>query len=167
MLVQLLARLRFVERGLAAILLGVIVFFVVIASVGRYFGVPLIWAIEAVQALFVWLSVLAADMTLQRSGHFSVDMFASLLPRPARRALELFNFLLVLTLLAILAYFGTKLTIVTSGRPMPIIGVTQAAATAALPIGFVLMFITTVEQALALLRGRSVERDAVGPREVM
>lgn len=161
-----LVALRAVERALASGLLAVIVALVVMASAGRYFGSPVIWAIEVTQALFVWLCVLAADLTLQRAGHFSVDIFASLLPPRARKALDIFNILLGGALLAVLAWFGFVFASFTSTRPLPMTGITSGVATVALAVGFVLMLVTLAEQLIDRLRGRTVS-DADEPREVM
>jgi TRAP-type transport system small permease protein len=167
MIVSALAALRGVERVLASALLVATVALVVLASGTRYMGAPVIWAIEVIQALFVWLCVLAADMTLQRAGHFSVDMIANLLPPRARRMLDVFNTLLAAALLASLAWYGFLFTYITSGRPLPMTGVTSAFATAALPVGFVLMLITLAEQLAARLKGQPPAAASDEAREVM
>jgi TRAP-type transport system small permease protein len=167
MLQRLLAGLRTIERVLAASFLAIIVVLVSVSSIARYYGYPVIWALEATQGMFVWLCVFAADLTLQRSGHFSVDMLANMLPPKARRVLDMVNLLLIVALLSVLIYFGTRLTVVTSGRPMPILGISQAAASAALPAGFALMLITIFEKINALMRGESIGRAADSSREVM
>lgn len=162
-----LAGVRAAERGLAALLLAALVVLVIAGSGLRYVGVPVIWSVELAQALFIWLCVFAADITLQRAGHFSIDMLANTLPPAARTGLDVFNFVLVALLLATLLYYGTRFTMVTAGRPMPIVGISQAFETAALPVGFALMLITTLEHLVARLRGRPVARGSDDPREVM
>ena len=163
----LLAPVRAAERGLAGLLLAALVVLVIVGSALRYVGFPVIWSVELAQALFIWLCVFAADITLQRAGHFSIDMLANTLPPAARTVLDVFNFLLVAALLATLLYYGTRFAMVTSGRPMPIVGVSQAFETAALPVGFLLMLITTVEQLIARIQGRPVAERGDDPREVM
>jgi TRAP-type transport system small permease protein len=165
MVTSALRALRLVEEILAAALLAAVVTLVVVSSSGRYFGTPVIWAIEVIQALFVWLCVLASDLTLQRLGHFSIDGLANLLPPRARQVLDVFNTLLVAALLAVLVYYGFQFTVLTSGRPLPMIGISSAAATSALPVGFLLMFITLAEQLAARLKGQRLAPEA--PREVM
>ncbi|MBL8805338.1 MAG: TRAP transporter small permease [Rhodospirillales bacterium] len=160
MLANLLERYRALEMALAAALLSAIVTLVVVASVARYYGYPVIWALELTQAGFVWLCVLSSDLTLRRAGHFSIDMLAKLLPARARLVLELANLAIVATLLAVLVYFGWEFSARTSGRPLPITGITSAFVTAALPVGFALMLVTLGELALARLRGQPV-----GPAE--
>jgi TRAP-type C4-dicarboxylate transport system permease small subunit len=156
-----------VERALASVLLVAIVALVSLSSGFRYAGAPLIWADEVIQALFPWLCALAADLTLQRSGHFSVDMLANYLPARARRVLELINTLLVMALLAVLAYYGQRFARMTGMRPLPITGVTSAAATSALTVGFVLMLVTLAEQFHRRLTGREAAPAPSEPREVM
>ncbi len=167
MIASLLRSLRSAERAAAGVLLVVIVALVVVASAARYAGAPILWAIEITQALFVWLCVLAADLTLQRLGHFSVDMVANLLPRLARQALEVFNLLLVSAFLGVLVFYGWRFAAFTGMRPLPMTGVTSAVATAALPVGFALMLITLAEHLVLRLKGQVLAPDAGEPREVM
>jgi TRAP-type transport system small permease protein len=167
MIVLFLERLRQVERALACALLIGIVALVIVASGARYMGMPVLWAIEVTQALFVWLCIFAADLTLQRLGHFSVDMFANLLPARARQVLEVINVLLTCALLATLAYYGMLFAQFTGMRPLPMTGVTSAVATSALPVGFALMLITLGEHLVARLKGQAPVVDASDPREVM
>lgn len=155
------------ERALASALLLAIVALVSFSASFRYAGMPLIWADEITQALFPWLCALAADLTLQRYGHFSVDMAANYLPAPARRALELFNTLLVMALLLVLAYYGWSFAKMTGMRPLPITGITSAAATGALTVGFVLMLVTLAERLWMRVSGRDAPAAPSEPREVM
>jgi len=162
-----LERLRWVERAVAGTLLVVIVGLVIVSTATRYMGYPLIWSIEVTQALFVWLCVFAADLTLQRLGHFSVDMFANMLPKRPRQILEVVNVLIAGALLATLAFYGIIFAKFTGMRPLPMTGVSSAWATGALPVGFVLMLITLVEHLGARLKGRAPVADTSEPREVM
>lgn len=161
------AALRRIELIVASTLLVVTVALIILSSSARYLGIPIIWSIEVVQALFVWLCVLAADLTLQRAGHFSVDMIANLLPRRARQVLDVFNILLAAALLAALVYYGFAFAYVTGGRPLPITGVSSALATGALPVGFVLMLVTLTEQLIARLRGEPLTAAPAEAREMM
>jgi TRAP-type C4-dicarboxylate transport system permease small subunit len=167
MIQTLLDRLRQFERAAAGILLVGIVALVVVASGTRYAGAPVLWALEVTQASFVWLCVFAADLTLQRLGHFSVDMVANFLPRRARHALEVFNLLLVGSFLAVLVFYGYRFASFTGMRPLPMTGVSSAVATAALPAGFALMLIRVAEQLVLRLKGRPLAPPAGEPREVM
>ncbi len=161
-----LAWLRLIERTAAMSLLVAIFVLVFVATVTRYMGAPVIWAIEVTQAMFVWLCMLAADITLQHRGHFSVPALADLLPPSQRRALEVLNAIIVLALLAFLVWYGVTFARLSGGRPLPMIGVSEGIATAALPAGFALMLITIAEQ--LVMRWKAIDApDAIAPRDVM
>lgn len=167
MFASLLETIRRTEMLAAGLLLCLIVALVVVASIGRYFGSPVIWAIEITQAAYVWLCVFAADLTLKKAGHFSVDMLANFLPAGARRVLEVANVLLAGVMVAALVYYGYLFAKVTGMRPLPITGVTSAVATAALPVGFALLLITLIDHLFKRLRGVDIRPADDEAREVM
>lgn len=149
----------------AVALLGAIVAVVLAGTIGRYLGRPVLWSDEVAQALFVWLALLAADLTLQRAGHFRIDVLAGLLPAKARFLLELAIKLTIAALLLLLVYYGLLFMRVSHPRPLPMTGVPSSFAAAALPVAYGLMIITVVEQTLRHLRGLP-DSDGAG-REVM
>lgn len=160
-----LALLRRAEMIAAIALLGTIVAVVLAGTVGRYTGNPVIWSDEVAQALFVWLAMLAADLTLQRAGHFRIDVLVRLLPRTARFFLDLAIKLTIAVLLVALVYYGSLLVRLSDFRPLPMTGVPSSWATAALPVAYALMIITVIEQIVRHLRGLP-DSDADG-RDVM
>ena len=164
-MMNVLVWLRRVEALFAGLLLCGIVAVVFFGSAGRYFGRPVIWSDEVAQALFVWTTMLAADLTLQRNGHFRIDMLTSMLPLRARKVLELATKLVLLALLCLLAWSGLQLARMTAARPLPMTGVSSAVAIAALPVGFVLMMITMFEQFVQQWRTGGVEQAVT--RDVM
>lgn len=166
MIRTLLTWLRHVERAVAMTLLVAIFVVVLTATFLRYINHPVIWELEITQAMFVWLCVLAGDITLQNFGHFSVSAVADLLPRRARLALDTFNALLVIALLAFLTWYGWTFADMSSMRPLPILGISEGTATAALPVGFALMCITVIEQ-LAMRWTHPEQQVAHAPRDVM
>ncbi|MGX1098789.1 TRAP-type C4-dicarboxylate transport system permease small subunit [Amorphus sp. MBR-141] len=166
MLTTSLAWLRRIERAVAMLLLSGIFLVVFAATIGRYLGMPVIWSLEASQAMFVWLCLLAGDITLQNFGHFSVPLIADTLSRPARRILETVNACIVLALLVFLAWYGWSFAWMSSGRPLAMMGVSEGIATAALPVGFGLMALTTLEQLVRRWRRIGYD-DAHLARDVM
>lgn len=159
-LISTLALVRRAEMALAALLLTLVTASVLVGTIGRYTGHPVIWSDEVAQALFVWLVFLAADITLQRAGHFRLDVVVSRLPTWLRHAVEAMNYLIMIALLCMLMLYAWRLTGIASMRPLPISGVPSSFVIAALPIGFGLMVITLVEHMIGHLRGRPVVADA-------
>lgn len=142
----LLKWLRRVEVGVAGTFLCGIVAVVFLGSLGRYLGRPVLWSDEVAQALFVWTSMLAADLTLQQGGHFRIDMLTGRLPHRVQHVLELATKVALAALLCLLVWYGMQLARMTAPRPLPMTGLSSAAAMAALPVGFALMLVTLVEQ---------------------
>jgi TRAP-type C4-dicarboxylate transport system permease small subunit len=160
-----LRSIRRVELFAAAFFLCAIVAVVFLGTLGRYLGHPVIWTDEVAQALFVWTAILSADITLQRSGHFRIDMLVKLLPEALQFWLELVTKLVIAALLCLLVWYGVQLARLTSPRPLPLTGVSSAFATGALAVGFGLMLITVIEQLVVQLRrGRITAGEA---RDVM
>lgn len=162
---RLLTILRRAELLVAVCVLGVIVAVVFAGTIGRYAGRPVLWSDEVAQALFPWLVFLAADVTLQRNGHFRIDFAVAPLPAWMRATLDLVIKLVLVVLLTLLVHFGTKLVGISKFRPLPMTGISTAWAAAALPVGFALMLLTMAEQAVALIRGRLARDEAA--RDVM
>jgi len=156
--------LRRVEMAAAVALLGAIVAVVLAGTFGRYLGRPVLWSDEVAQALFVWLAMLAADLTLQRAGHFRIDVLLGLLPATPRFLLELAIKVIIAVLLVCLVYYGMALVRLSDPRPLPMTGVPSSYAAAALPVAYALMIITVIEQILRHLRGLP---EAHAERDVM
>lgn len=162
MIRQILGYLRAAERVLAVVLLAALVTVVFAGTTGRYLGRPVVWSDEVAQGLFVWVALLAADITLQRNGHFSVDALVNFLPPRARFVLDVGIHLLLAALIALLLYYAFRFASMTGPRPMPMLGpmlgLRTGIVTSALPVGFALMLITVIEQTIARLRaGRPPE----------
>jgi TRAP-type C4-dicarboxylate transport system permease small subunit len=166
LLVRALKALRWLEKLVAATLLVVLVAVVFVGAAGRYSGHPVLWSDEVAQMLFVWVSLLAGDLTLQRNGHFSVDIFANMLPAKARLVLDLLIYLLMGALLILLVRNAWNFAAMTAIRAQPMTGVPYSWATGALPVGFCLMLITLVELVVRRVTGQAADGEA-GPREVM
>lgn len=148
----------------AVALLGAIVAVVLVGTVGRYVGRPVVWSDEVAQALFIWLAMLAADLTLQRAGHFRIDVLVGLLPPRLRFLLELAIKVTIAVLLVFLVYYGMRLVRLSDPRPLPMTGVPSSFAAAALPVAYGLMIITVVEQIVRHWRGLP---EVHGERDVM
>lgn len=160
-----LARVRKIELVAAIVLLGLLVLVVFLGTLSRYLTEPIIWTEELAQAVFVWLAMLGADLTLQRAGHFKIDLVPALLPEPVQLVLDIAIKLMIAALLFSLVWYGWELIKVAHPRPMPMLDVPSSLAAAALPVAFFLMLVTTIEQILRRLRGD--HEDIAQARDVM
>ncbi|MBE0529342.1 MAG: TRAP transporter small permease, partial [Rhodospirillales bacterium] len=52
---------RKAEEAISRVLLAICVVLVIVASLGRWYGHPIIWSVDMAQLLFVWICVLGAN----------------------------------------------------------------------------------------------------------
>ena len=130
--------------------------------VARYvFDAPLVWSDELASMLFLWLAMLGAVIALRRDEHMRMTAAVGALPARARALLDAFATGSALAFLILIAwpaydYAREQVPILT-----PALQFTDAARTAALPAGVVLMaafaFIRLIEvgspRALAIALG--------------
>jgi len=100
--------LRRIEFACAAALLLAVVLLVGIAAISRALGSPIIWSIEVAQLLFLWLCIVAIDIGLQQDRHFGIGLIMDNLPPPGRKALQIFNLVVLIGLLVYLLQFAWK-----------------------------------------------------------
>ena len=94
--------LRRVEAGCALLLLVGVVALVVLASVARAMGMPIIWSVEIAQLLFAWLCILAADLAMQADRHFGLSFLVEALSPRAGRRVAILNHAVLAVLLGFL-----------------------------------------------------------------
>lgn len=123
-----------------------IVFFVFLAAVMRWVGFPLSWSVEFAQLLFVWAIFLGANRTLREKKHITVDIFTKFMPEKLRKGVEIFTKVVILGFLVFLMIYGFQLSAENSVRQINNLPLSYSFITLAVPIGSLLMFITTISQ---------------------
>ena len=123
-----------------------IVFFVFLAAIMRWVGFPLSWSVEFAQLLFVWAIFLGANRTLREKKHITVDIFTKSMPEKLRKSVEIFTKVIILGFLVFLMIYGFQLSAENSVRQINNLPLSYSFITLAVPIGSLLMFITTIAQ---------------------
>jgi C4-dicarboxylate transporter DctQ subunit len=149
--------LTVVENVLAASALALATLIAIVAVILRtFFNEIIFWSEEAIIYLVIYSTFLGAVITLRHNEHVNVDLLPMVLKGRARKAIELLGALALLVYLALVGYFAwvlitepvSRLT-VTPSLKLPLWVVELA-----LPIGFTLMLLRTLEIVWRLLRGR-------------
>ena len=135
-----------IENFLTNFLLVGIVFFVFLAAIMRWAGMPLSWSVEFAQLLFVWAIFLGANRTLRERKHITVDVFVKVLPQGVRNIIEIITKVLVLGFLVFLMVYGFQLSIENSVRQINNLPLSYSFITSAVPVGSVLMIFTILSQ---------------------
>ncbi len=135
-----------IEALLARALLAGMVTLVFSAGVLRWFGMPLVWAMDVAQLLFVWAAFLGADMAMRRRGLIAVDLFVRWLPTRWRAPVDLLTGCVVLAFLAAMAVLGYDLVVLNIEREFGDSGISYGFVTAAVPVGCGLLGLTLAGQ---------------------
>lgn len=135
------------EEGLCAALLLAICVVTMTQVVGRYvFASPPSWSQQLATILFVWLTFIGAALALKRGEHFAVAVVVDSLPVRWRRAMYAGISLVVAACCVGLLWFSIRYTIAGWDSVIPTLQLPDSVARLALPIGFSLMLLRTIEQ---------------------
>jgi TRAP-type C4-dicarboxylate transport system permease small subunit len=138
------------ERTALILILSVMTLVVFLQVVFRYvLGRPLYWSEEMARYLFVWLSVLGAALGVQKGGHFGLDFFQRMKPKPWKRFVPIFVHLLMGAVALVIFFQGITLVQMTSLQESPAMSISMAWAYASMPTGAGLM---AVHLLLALIK---------------
>lgn len=143
------------EASLAAVLLVLMVILIFTGGVARMMATPLNWTIDFATCFFAWATFLAADVAWRRNALMSVDLFPNMLPPRARVALQAVNIALIVAFLVFLIVAGGWLTWVSRSRSFQgIPEISFSFVTASLPVGALLLLITTIGKAREMMSAR-------------
>lgn len=145
--------IRMVEHAVGTVMLISIVALVFASAVLRVFKHPIVWSVDAAQLLFVWISMLGADLALKKKAHMGVDLLVRKFPVKMQKMLALGSYLLCVAFLVFVTYWGVSLCISNVLRKYSTLQISYSYATGAVPLISVLMLLTIAEQVINLLRG--------------
>lgn len=161
---QLLQRIN--EMLLKVASWGTIFFMAVMAIVipyevfGRYvLAMMSTWSGEVATYSLVWATMLGAAVGLKKG--YQVGMVAVLEHVPSRvaRLLQGLGFLFMFFFLGLMIFFGTDQTIANAAQRSPAMQIPMCYPYAALPLGFFLMLLVTLEDFLRFVRPASGKGD--------
>ncbi len=140
------------EYAVGTVMLISIILLVFLSAVLRLVDFPIVWSVDAAQLLFVWISMIGADLALKKGAHMGVDLLVRNFPGAVRNYLALFSYLLCLGFVVFMAGWGTHLCFMNYLRIYQTMNLSYSYATAAVPVLSILMFLTLAEQIASLLR---------------
>jgi TRAP-type C4-dicarboxylate transport system permease small subunit len=138
------------ETAALILIVSVMTVVVFLQVVFRYaLGRPLVWSEELARYLFVWLSILGAALSVQKGGHFGLDLFRRMMPERGKQYLGILVHLLMGVVVLVIFFQGITLVQMTRLQESPAMSISMAWAYASLPVGAGLM---TVHLLTALLK---------------
>jgi len=153
---------RFVQVNrwlLIALLTAMVV--VVFANVCmRYLlGASVIWSEEVSRHLMIWLTFVGSGLALRNGAQIGIDTLQDALPAPAARALRALLVLGMLTLFALLAWYGVDYALRTRFQISAALNVSMIYVYIGMPIGCALMAAHLLFISRRYVRGREFASD--------
>jgi TRAP-type C4-dicarboxylate transport system permease small subunit len=148
-------RLCRAEAVIAGTFLVLMVALVFTGGVARMLHHPLNWTIDLATCLFAWACFLCADIAWRNNALISIGLVTDRLAPGWRIAVMRLNYLLIAAFLVYIVIVGAHLTWVGRARTFQgIPGVSYSWVTASLPVGALLLLITSLLKYRALGRAR-------------
>lgn len=115
------------------------------AAIARVLGYPINWAIDAATCFFAWACFFSADIAWRNDKLMSVDIFVNYFPDKAKAYCRMVNYSILLVFLTYIVGAGLWLSYVSRARAFQgIPAISYSWVTLSLPIGGILLLITTV-----------------------
>jgi TRAP-type C4-dicarboxylate transport system permease small subunit len=133
--------------GLTAGALAVIAVVIPYEVLGRYvLGVMPVWSGEASTYALVWMSMMGSVVGLSKGYQVSLSLLMDRLPRIPYLIVTGCMYGGMLVFLGLMTWFGIHQTAVNMHQRSTAIGIPMSVPYLALPAGFMLMFLITLEQ---------------------
>jgi TRAP-type transport system small permease protein len=150
------------ETWIAATFLVLMVILIFMGGVLRMAGHPINWSSDAATCLFAWACFLCADIAWRRNSLMAIEVLTARLPLRLQSAFRLLNYALISTFLLYLIVMGAYLSWVSRARSFQgIPEVSYSWVTMSLPVGGLLLLVTTVLKVRGEMRGEHQENRAV------
>ena len=108
-----------------------------------------IWTDETALFALVWASMLGAGVGLRKGYQVGIRSLVEKAPRAIGAAMEIAGYLFMFIFLGVMVYFGVSQTVTNTKQLSAALRLPMAIPYAALPTGFSIMFLFTVEEALS------------------
>ncbi|MEF2552673.1 TRAP transporter small permease subunit [Aurantimonas sp. A2-1-M11] len=149
------------EAILAGTLLLLMVGLIFGGGIARMMHSPINWTIDFATCFFAWACFLCADIAWRKDALMSIDVIKARLPEGARHLLQIANNLMIMAFLGVGIYAGIWLAWISRARSFQgIPAISYSWVTMSLPVGALLLLITTIVKLRAVLRDRQADSAA-------
>jgi TRAP-type transport system small permease protein len=159
---KLYERVCAAEAWVAAALLILMVILIFLGGVMRMLGQPINWSSDAATCFFAWACFLCADIAWRKNSLMSIEVLTNRLPANLQSACRYLNYAIITAFLVYLLVMGLYLSWISRARSFQgIPEISYSWVTLSLPVGALLLLITTALKVGAEMRGEHVETKAV------
>lgn len=146
---KFLDKLETLEKFLLASTSAVMVVIIVYQVILRYcFNASNAWSEELARYLFIYDVMIASAIAIRKNSHLQVDFLINLLKPKAKAIFTIIATLVGMVFLGFLFSYSITLCTASMANISPGVGVSMAIPYASMPIGAVLMLLTSIEVVL-------------------
>jgi len=138
------------EQVIGSVMVIMIVLLVFVNAIARKLGHPIFITQEGSQLLFIWISMLGANLAMKSDSHMGVDLLVRKFPPTLQKILKVFSYILCLGFLAFMTYWGIILCAKNYLRIYSTLGISYTTATAAIPVVSLFMALAILEKMILL-----------------
>ena len=141
--------LEMIEKAVLAVTVGAMVVIMIYQIILRYiFSASNAWAEELVGYLFVLDVMLAAAIAIRRNSHLQIDILINLFPEKVKKVFTIIATVVGIVFLCFLFRYSLTLVSTATRNTSAGLHITMAIPYSALPLGAVLMILTSIETIL-------------------
>ncbi len=138
-----------VEKVILALTVSVMVVLMLYQVVLRYvFSASNSWSEELIRYLFILDVMLAASIAVRRNSHLQIDVLINCFGPKLKRIFTIVATLAGIVFLACLFWYSLDLCMTATSNISPGLGISMAIPYASVPLGTVLMILTSIEVVL-------------------
>lgn len=148
------------EENLALVLLAGLTVLVFASALFRTFKHPLNWAQDVALVAFAWLIFIGGDVAVRGTGLIGVDLLVCKFPKTLQKILDIVYKCMIIAFLAVLAVYGCIMCVQGWSRQITALHISYSWVTMAVPVGSLLMIISTAISLVRTLRGAEEKADS-------
>ena len=138
-----------IQKAILAVSVPVMVFIMMYQVILRYvFSNSNSWSEEVTRYLFIFNVMMAAAIAVRRNSHLQIDILINCFSPKLKRIFTIGATLAGIVFLALLFQYSLQLCAQAAANISPGVGISMSIPYAAMPIGIVLMILTSVEVVL-------------------
>ncbi|QQO09644.1 TRAP transporter small permease [Breznakiella homolactica] len=115
---------------------------------------PLSWSEELSRYAFIWIVYLGGYLAVRHKSQLGITLLTDRLSGKSKKAVILTGKALMIVYMAIVTFYGTKLSLQVMGQPSAVMRMPMGVVYMAIPLGMFLMFIGTVAESVEIIRER-------------
>lgn len=134
------------EEIIASLFFCFTLILVLVNIIMRYFlktGIP--WSEEVATGCFVWTVFIGAAAAFKENQHIGIDILVKYLSDDKKHLVKLFVDVLLVIVIAFITVLSIQYIFTSYTKPTPVLGVSSAYISSAIPVGFILMLMRSIQ----------------------